>query len=274
MINRIFKLVISMFFYLFYKFGLLILLFYKKKKSSILVILQYHSVSRNKRDKFSSQMRRLIRHSTPVHADFLEQLNKGKKYSSVTFDDGFQNVLKNALPELYKLKIPATLFIPTGYLGQRQGWIDQKGHEDYDELIINAKQLSNLPEELIMIGSHCVTHKDLTILKKSEIEEELIKSKNDLENVINRKVDLVAFPFGSYNEEVIHLAKKVGYKRCFSSVPSFPHQKIDKFLMGRIDVSLNDWPLEFRLKFLGAYQWLSLAISIKRMLQNVFREIL
>jgi len=44
---------------------------------------------------------------------------------SVTFDDGYADTLKVALPVLQRLEIPATLFIASGYLDGRCMWNDQ-----------------------------------------------------------------------------------------------------------------------------------------------------
>jgi hypothetical protein len=46
----------------------------------------------------------------------------------------------------------------------------------------------------------------------------------------------------------------------------------DSLLVGRINVSPVDWPLEFRLKMQGAYQWLALAVPAKRALLNLVRR--
>ena len=44
---------------------------------------------------------------------------------SITFDDGYADNLKVALPVLQRLEIPATLFIASGYLDGRPMWNDQ-----------------------------------------------------------------------------------------------------------------------------------------------------
>jgi hypothetical protein len=38
----------------------------------------------------------------------------------------------------------------------------------------------------------------------------------------------------------------------------------DLQLLGRISVAPRDWPLEFRMKSEGAYEWLALAVPVKR----------
>lgn len=274
MINRLIKLTISILFYICYKYGCMILHVFKRKHSDTLVILRYHSVTSEQRSRFVQQMDELVRVSKPVFADLRGRLSNGTHYSSVTFDDGFQNVIENAFPELRKRKIPTTLFIPTDYLGKIPGWINNEDHSGFNERIITADQLSNLPTDLVMIGSHCLTHQNLTALSQQEIKKELVESKSKLEKMLNKKIELLAFPYGAYDKKVLKLSKQAGYKRCFSDVPSFPAHMTDKFMIGRIGMSPEDFSIEFRLKFLGAYQWLNIAVGIKRKLRYLLQLIL
>jgi len=44
----------------------------------------------------------------------------------------------------------------------------------------------------------------------------------------------------------------------------------DGYVTGRINVTLDDWRLEFRLKALGAYQWLVFGMKAKQRLMGLF----
>ena len=125
-------------------------------------------------------------------------------------------------------------------------------------------QIKALPIDLITIGSHCVTHPNLTQIGEKKTKEELGKSKMDLEKITGREVNILAFPYSAYNQKIVEWAKQAGYKHMFSGQSTFSSQ----FLTGRISVSPDDWPIEFRLKLLGAYQWLPLAIVVKCKLRN------
>src|SRR5262245_46416310 len=75
------------------------------------LILYYHSVSKRERSRFADQMDVLLRWATPVRADFTNLPNtEVRRFVAVTFDDGFVSFVENALPELEKRNIPATLF--------------------------------------------------------------------------------------------------------------------------------------------------------------------
>jgi hypothetical protein len=43
-------------------------------------------------------------------------------------------------------------------------------------------------------------------------------------------------------------------------------------LLGRISVSPRDWPLEFRLKVRGAYNWMAVAVPVKRAILHLLRS--
>jgi peptidoglycan/xylan/chitin deacetylase (PgdA/CDA1 family) len=119
-------------------------------------------------------------------------------------------------------------------------------------------------EFLFQIGSHTVTHSNLTSISGEQLKEELVTSKKQLEDILNKKIDWLAAPYGEYNQELCEIAREVGYKKIFSANPNFCQNPIDTFVSGRIEVSPNDSLFVYRLKLLGAYQWLPIAVSLKR----------
>jgi hypothetical protein len=56
-----------------------------------------------------------------------------------TLDDGYDTLLQNAVPELQKRKIPATIFVVAGRLGEYAGWPGYPGR------FMSAEQLCSLP---------------------------------------------------------------------------------------------------------------------------------
>ena len=101
---------------------------------------------------------------------------------------------------------------------------------NFKDLLFDFEQLINLSKnELIEIGSHTLTHAKLTTLKSSEIYNELSNSKKIIEEKIKKKVDFLAYPYGSKNEvnnQIIEIAKDVGYKMAFSTKRPFEQKDI------------------------------------------------
>lgn len=76
----------------------------------------------------------------------------------------------------------------------------------YDEVAI----LSQSP--FSHIGSHGISHLNLGAISLKTARHELLSSKLILEECIGKTIDMIAYPDGSYNDEVKHIAEDVGYK--------------------------------------------------------------
>jgi peptidoglycan/xylan/chitin deacetylase (PgdA/CDA1 family) len=79
---------------------------------------------------FQRQIEYIYRHFTVVSLDeALEALikkTKSKNLLVVTFDDGYRNVLENALPILHSLNMPCTIYLTTGPIQRHHLiWTDQ-----------------------------------------------------------------------------------------------------------------------------------------------------
>ena len=242
--------------------------------ASNFVVLMYHSVKRHERERFARQMDHLVRVARPVYADFAgAQTADGSSYVAVTFDDAYQSVLENAVPILQERSIPATFFVPTKYLGSRPGWITNERHRNAGERLLTMDELRYVQKSGGLIGSHGVSHRSLTELSRAEAFAELTESRQVLQGILGQKVGVFALPYGSSNPDVLRMAAHAGYERIFLSVPLRSSGNIEEQVVGRIDVSPTDWPLEYRLKVRGAYRWLPLAIAAKGRIVAVLRQL-
>lgn len=208
----------------------------------------------------------LVRLAAPISADNRTPLQPGRTYAAVTFDDGFLNVVENAVPELVARKIPATIFVVPSLLGGNPSW-DTLG-EDYilKERLISAAQLRELPADLITVGSHTITHAWLPSVTIAQAREEINESRESLKGILSREIDLFSFPFGGCNDELIGLCQEAGYSRVFTIVPCLAFRDPQEFVTGRIEVNPNDWQIEFGLKIRGAYRWLPPILKLKQKL--------
>jgi peptidoglycan/xylan/chitin deacetylase (PgdA/CDA1 family) len=71
--------------------------------------------------------------------------------------------------------------------------------------------LGNSP--LATIGSHGYYHNCLERIPGNDAREELVRSKNYLETLLEKEVDALAFPDGRYTPAVVELAKAAGYRK-------------------------------------------------------------
>ena len=206
-------------------------------------ILMFHGVSKSKSNSLNQhlqphldikQFENIIKMLNENYC-FLkpdEIFNNKKKGILLTFDDGFQNNYNNVIPILNSYNIPGLFFISTQHVIEPNNWLSfikqnmKKYMVNKDILSADLKidyfngltkdqiiKMANNP--LHTIGSHTVTHPDLTKLSVTNIDYELINSKNYLENITNKPIEYFAYPYGNYNKIVIENVKKAGYKAAF-----------------------------------------------------------
>jgi peptidoglycan/xylan/chitin deacetylase (PgdA/CDA1 family) len=222
------------------------------------VVLYYHSVPASQRLRFAQQLDVVLRCARPIRVYEDIAPASGKNCVVVTFDDGFENCLTQALPELEKRNIPATVFVIA------DGMNREFGSETHAEKLLSLEQLRSLPTKLVTIGSHTVTHPLLTQVEESEARREIRDSRTKLEAMLDRPVTQFSFPFGGFNEKLVQICREAGYERVYTTLPAFAFERRDEFVVGRVRVDPTDWPLEFRLKLAGAYRWLPTIFSWKR----------
>ena len=72
----------------------------------------------------------------------------------------------------------------------------------------DIKEISKIHE----IGAHTVNHPRLSAISLDKAAEEIKNSKTILENIINKPVEMFAYPFGDYNEEVKRIISSCGFR--------------------------------------------------------------
>src|SRR6266498_3460736 len=183
---------------------------------------------------FEAQMKELKdRGITVISMQDLLAWKRGEKSipprcAVVTFDDGYKSQYEIAWPILKKYGYPFTMFIYTE--GVRGGSLGGGG-------AITWEQLADMRDNGVDIQGHSATHQDLreghtitlaspggkktrTKLTGAQYEQwmqnEVVGSKQLLEQRLGIKVNCFAVPFGNYNEHVKEIARNTGYEAMFT----------------------------------------------------------
>jgi peptidoglycan/xylan/chitin deacetylase (PgdA/CDA1 family) len=138
--------------------------------------------------------------------DLLAKSGGQQSSVQITFDDGEQSQLHNALPLLAAHGISARYFITPGLIGTAAKFLG------WDEL----KILQNAGHS---IQSHGWSHKFLTFCSDSELSHELRAPKQLLEEKMGTAVEEISVPGGRWNWRVIDACAAAGYKRVYVSDP-------------------------------------------------------
>ncbi len=185
----------------------------------------YHSISDSEwfyalsPYQFERQVRYLSESYKPVALSEIYEFVEGKRQLSdhsvaLTFDDGYRDFLTEALPILERYKVPATVFLSVGPAGERKSG---EGGE-----LLTSEEIKLLASHpLVEIASHGLTHRKLTQLRPEEAENEIKSSKVILEEQTSRPVLFFAYPYGSFNAQIIESVARAGYRGAVAALP-FP----------------------------------------------------
>ncbi|MFC1761592.1 polysaccharide deacetylase family protein [Planctomycetota bacterium] len=231
------------------------------------VILYYHGINREEADSFKKQMDYLAKHCHTVAACEIINAKGDAKLPTVaiTFDDAFISVMELAIPVLEEYNLPATIFVPTGWMGQTADWKLFEGEYNYVERVVDHRQLLEWTSlKNIDIQSHTVNHPMLTKTDESTLIRELRESKETLEQILGKEITAISYPYGRFNQDVLDAAQKVGYQQGFTIDPKVVSDKTRPLEIGRFKVDPREGLATFGLKTRGNYEAVNLLRWLKR----------
>jgi peptidoglycan/xylan/chitin deacetylase (PgdA/CDA1 family) len=174
----------------------------------------------------------------------------------VTFDDGFRDFYTTAFPILQRLGIPSTVFLATGCLD---------GRFVTGEECLRKSEVAMLAAQGVEFGSHTVTHPKLVELEHLAVEAELLRSREDIQQMLGRAVTLFSYPYRFPEEDVAFTARLAaslevcGYVGGVTTRIGRSSCTENPFFLKRLPVDDDDDIAFFRAKLEGAYDWLHTA---------------
>ena len=172
----------------------------------------------------------------------------GGRYFSVTFDDGYRDVLTNAVPILRELGVPATVFIPSAVVdGDATYWWYRTPPPamTWDEIA----ELSRDP--LFDFQAHGRTHRPLPRLSDDEARDEIEGSKQDIEARIELPVTAFCYPAGLYGEREAALVRDAGFELAVTTDPGVNTQDSRPEALRRTMIAWGDDDESFAAKVGG-----------------------
>ncbi|HEV8631934.1 MAG TPA: polysaccharide deacetylase family protein [Thermoanaerobaculia bacterium] len=188
-------------------------------------ILTYHLVGAGTRspvdlpaDRFAAQMEELHRIAAVVPlAEAVRRLREGGDDEGplvvLTFDDAYENFYRAAWPVLAELGLPATLFVPVGFV---EGEAVAPMPLAAGLAPLTWPQLAEMTAGgHLAVGSHGWSHADLRTLDALALERELGASRRRLEDRLGAGVEAFCYPRGLWDRR---LERHVGERYSFATV--------------------------------------------------------
>jgi peptidoglycan/xylan/chitin deacetylase (PgdA/CDA1 family) len=189
------------------------------------LVLCYHAVSRDWDHELAVHPDQLERHAAHLRrrgyrgATFMDALTGPGpgRWVAFTFDDAQRSVWEIARPILEEAGFPATVFVPTQFPDEDvpARWdglstIAESPHAD-ELRPMTWEQLREAESLGWELGSHTHTHPHLRRLDDDDLREELVHSREILEDQLNRPCRSIAYPYGEVDYRVTEAARDAGY---------------------------------------------------------------
>ena len=227
-------------------------------KTMIIPVLSYHSISNDRSivslstNNFEKQISFLKKLGyTAINFDEIDQ-NKNNQII-ITFDDGYKDILINALPILSKYNFKATCFFVTNLIGKNNNW-DIKNEKFENKKLMSPDEIKKWYLSGMGVQSHSHNHKDLTKLSTKEIINELEYSKKYIQNEFNIVSNVFCYPFGKVNKDVYELTRKFYKHAVTTNRCRYNTNKHNSFLIPRIDMGKKISHIKLYLKLKTFYE--------------------
>jgi peptidoglycan/xylan/chitin deacetylase (PgdA/CDA1 family) len=168
---------------------------------------------------------------------------------AITFDDGYQNNLNLAQPILARHGFTASIYLITGYVGGQHDW-EQPPPGLGRRSILDWAGVGALAAAGWEIGAHTRTHPDLRKLDPEHVQQEILGSRDDIEQRLSRPVESFAYPGGHVSDQATAIVARELTAGCTTvlrratgddplhllpRVDMYYVRNLQRLLMGRLD---------------------------------------
>ena len=189
----------------------------RKTSSAKSLFYMFHSVGSGKNsissDYFEKFVRRISEWASIVSVRQNLGIVSGSEAAprpiniSITFDDGYLDNYEAVLPMLSAMNIPFCVFVIPSLLGKK---------DTYGRRYMTGGMVREMARASVAtIGSHTMTHPDLTAISPEKVKIEIESSKKALEDLTGFSIQFFAYPYSRATHYAVGLLKENNFAAAF-----------------------------------------------------------
>ncbi len=148
----------------------------------------------------------------------------------LTFDDGYRDNYQNAFPALKEHGMTATFFIITDFADAAATDPDYARYATWD-------MLREMDRAGMEIGSHSRNHPDLAGKDDDFLVWQALGSRQTIEANLGKTPRVLAYPSGSYDDNVIRVFHSAGFWGAVTTQPGVEHDNQHLFEITRLRIT-------------------------------------
>ena len=146
----------------------------------------------------------------------------------ITIDDGYSDIYTYAFPVLQQYHLTANLMIVSGLVDNPD--------------LLTWNQIKQMQQSgLIYLNDHTWSHFPLANGTEKKDQFEIQTAQKQIEQETGQTVDILAYPYGSFDTAVVNILVSDGFKAAFSSIPGT--LQCDSFIMSLHRTRIGNAPL-------------------------------
>jgi len=153
----------------------------------------------------------------------------------ITFDDGYRSLRDIAWPIVKTHGFGATTFLVSALVGGTNRWDADKRPAP----LLDASDVRALRMDGMRFGSHGRTHRPLARIPLADAEEELGRSRGELEALLGEPVRVFSYPYSNQSGAVRRAARAAGYTAAVRGRGRMNSRRVDPLGLRRIKVDFG-----------------------------------